>query len=103
MHVLIVLTIGVVFGAEVCMLEDSDCQHGAVLDKARVPVQSLVHSPWGGPLCSNVNGTAHLAFHSGNFDEDTCRCKECDAPWTGPLCSTRCGISGKHCKNGGVL
>ena len=29
---------------ETCMLKDSDCQHGAVLDKARVPVQSLVHS-----------------------------------------------------------
>ena len=86
---------------ETCLLKDSDCQHGAVLDKSTCSCSIACPFPWGGPLCSECKRDSSSCFHSGNFDEDTCRCKECDAPWTGPLCST-CGILGKHCKNGGV-
>ena len=57
--------------------------------------------PWGGPLCTDCKRSEGSCFHSGKFDEDTCRCKECDAPWKGAICG-ECGITTEHCKNGGT-
>ncbi len=84
-----------------CLLEDGDCQNGAILDKASCSCSVACTFPWGGPLCTDCKRSEDSCFHSGKFDEDTCRCKECDAPWKGAICG-ECGITTEHCKNGGT-
>ena len=71
-----------------CLLEDGDCQNGAILDKASCSCSVACTFPWGGPLCTDCKRSEDSCFHSGKFDEDTCRCKECDAPWKGAICGS---------------
>jgi hypothetical protein len=84
-----------------CLLEQSDCQHGAQLDESSCTCSINCKSPWGGALCSECRRGEDSCWNGGKLNQDLCRCEQCEAPWGGNICGD-CEISKYHCKHGGV-